>query len=94
MYYGDHPPPHFHARYGDEEAKVENRAIALNDMVKVTAVEPLAALSIRVTPLVASTTLAARPSRRFFSDGVACGRGQDEVLVKSEEIDGGTCPVG
>jgi hypothetical protein len=23
MYYGDHPPPHFHARYGDESAKVE-----------------------------------------------------------------------
>jgi uncharacterized protein DUF4160 len=23
MYYGDHPPPHFHARHGDEEAKVE-----------------------------------------------------------------------
>ena len=23
MYYGDHPPPHFHARYGDENAKVE-----------------------------------------------------------------------
>lgn len=23
MYYGDHPPPHFHARYGDESAKIE-----------------------------------------------------------------------
>jgi hypothetical protein len=23
MYYGDHPPPHFHARYGDHSAKVE-----------------------------------------------------------------------
>jgi hypothetical protein len=23
MYYGDHPPPHFHARYGDRTAKVE-----------------------------------------------------------------------
>lgn len=23
MYYGDHPPPHFHARYGDETAKIE-----------------------------------------------------------------------
>lgn len=22
MYFGDHPPPHFHARHGDEEAKV------------------------------------------------------------------------
>ncbi|MGI8673742.1 MAG: DUF4160 domain-containing protein [Thermoleophilaceae bacterium] len=23
MYYGDHPPPHFHARYADESAKIE-----------------------------------------------------------------------
>jgi hypothetical protein len=23
MYYGDHPPPHFHARAGEEEAKIE-----------------------------------------------------------------------
>jgi hypothetical protein len=23
MYYGDHPPPHFHARHGDESVKVE-----------------------------------------------------------------------
>ncbi len=23
MYYGDHPPPHFHARYSDEKVKVE-----------------------------------------------------------------------
>jgi len=23
MYYGDHPPPHFHARHGDEAAKIE-----------------------------------------------------------------------
>ena len=23
MYYGDHPPPHFHARYGGETAKIE-----------------------------------------------------------------------
>jgi len=23
MYYDDHPPPHFHARYGDERAKIE-----------------------------------------------------------------------
>jgi Domain of unknown function (DUF4160) len=22
MYYGDHPPPHFHARYGGESAKI------------------------------------------------------------------------
>jgi Domain of unknown function (DUF4160) len=23
MYFGDHPPPHFHARYGGEAAKIE-----------------------------------------------------------------------
>jgi hypothetical protein len=23
MYYGDHPPPHFHARAGEEEARIE-----------------------------------------------------------------------
>jgi hypothetical protein len=23
MYYGDHPPPHFHARHGDDRAKIE-----------------------------------------------------------------------
>jgi hypothetical protein len=23
MYFKDHPPPHFHAIYGDEEAKIE-----------------------------------------------------------------------
>jgi len=23
MYFKDHPPPHFHARYADEEAKIE-----------------------------------------------------------------------
>lgn len=23
MYYGDHAPPHFHARSGDQEAKIE-----------------------------------------------------------------------
>lgn len=22
MYYGDHPPPHFHARYGGDSAKI------------------------------------------------------------------------
>ena len=22
MYFGDHPPPHFHARHGDQEAKI------------------------------------------------------------------------
>ena len=23
MYYGDHPPPHFHARHGDDKGKIE-----------------------------------------------------------------------
>ena len=22
MYFGDHPPPHFHARYGDDQAQI------------------------------------------------------------------------
>jgi hypothetical protein len=30
MYYGDHPPPHFHARYGGETAKI---AIATGDVI-------------------------------------------------------------
>ena len=23
MYYGDHPPPHFHARYGEHQARID-----------------------------------------------------------------------
>ena len=30
MYFGDHPPPHFHARYGGEDAKI---AIATGEMI-------------------------------------------------------------
>jgi Domain of unknown function (DUF4160) len=30
MYFGDHPPPHFHARYGEHEAQV---AIATGDVL-------------------------------------------------------------
>lgn len=30
MYYGDHPPPHFHARYGGDSAKV---AIATGEVI-------------------------------------------------------------
>jgi hypothetical protein len=30
MYFGDHPPPHFHARYGEHEAQV---AIATRDVI-------------------------------------------------------------
>jgi hypothetical protein len=22
MYFGDHPPPHFHAKYGDDQAQI------------------------------------------------------------------------
>ncbi|MDE0067795.1 MAG: DUF4160 domain-containing protein [Acidimicrobiaceae bacterium] len=29
MYYGDHAPPHFHARYGDEEAVVDINSLAV-----------------------------------------------------------------
>lgn len=30
MYYGDHPPPHFHARYGGDSAKIQ---IASGDVI-------------------------------------------------------------
>lgn len=30
MYFKDHPPPHFHARYGDESAKI---AIATGEVI-------------------------------------------------------------
>jgi hypothetical protein len=29
MYFGDHPPPHFHARYAGQTAKVEIDALAV-----------------------------------------------------------------
>ena len=29
MYCGDHPPPHFHARYADQSAKIDIDALAL-----------------------------------------------------------------
>lgn len=29
MYYGDHPPPHFHAIYGDSKAVVDIETLAL-----------------------------------------------------------------
>ena len=29
MYFGDHPPPHFHARYGGQQAKIDIEAIAV-----------------------------------------------------------------
>lgn len=33
MYFGDHAPPHFHARYGDESAKI---AIATGEIIAGT----------------------------------------------------------
>jgi hypothetical protein len=29
MYFGDHPPPHFHARYGGQKAKIDIEALAV-----------------------------------------------------------------
>jgi hypothetical protein len=31
MYFGDHPPPHFHARYAGQAAKVDIDALAIID---------------------------------------------------------------
>ena len=31
MYFGDHPPPHFHARYAGKEAKIDIEALAAID---------------------------------------------------------------
>jgi hypothetical protein len=31
MYFGDHPPPHFHARYAGQTAKVDIDALAVID---------------------------------------------------------------
>ena len=31
MYFSDHPPPHFHARYGDHVAEIAIDALELND---------------------------------------------------------------
>ena len=29
MYYDDHPPPHFHVRYGEHQAKIEIETLAV-----------------------------------------------------------------
>jgi hypothetical protein len=29
MYFGDHPPPHFHARYAGQQAKIDIDALAV-----------------------------------------------------------------
>jgi hypothetical protein len=29
MYFGDHPPPHFHARYGGQKAKIDIESLAI-----------------------------------------------------------------
>lgn len=31
MYYGDHPPPHFHARYAGHSAKIDVDTLAVID---------------------------------------------------------------
>jgi hypothetical protein len=31
MYYADHPPPHFHARYGGDVAKIDIDALSVID---------------------------------------------------------------
>lgn len=31
MYFGDHPPPHFHARYAGDSAKIDIDALAVID---------------------------------------------------------------
>lgn len=31
MYFGDHPPPHFHARYAEHQAKIDIDALAVID---------------------------------------------------------------
>jgi Domain of unknown function (DUF4160) len=31
MYFGDHPPPHFHARYAGQSAKIDIDALAVID---------------------------------------------------------------
>ena len=31
MYFGDHPPPHFHARYAGQKAKIDIEALAVID---------------------------------------------------------------
>lgn len=46
MYFGDHAPPHFHARYGDDSAKV---AIASGEVIA-------GSLPVRATRLVREWT--------------------------------------
>lgn len=44
MYFGDHPSPHFHARYSGEPAP-----IAMSEIINITEVEPLDGFWIRAT---------------------------------------------
>ena len=62
MYYNDHAPPHFHARYAEHEAQLEidslevlhgslpppQLALRRTDMIRVRTVEPLAGFNLRV----------------------------------------------
>ena len=31
MYFGDHPPPHFHARYGGQTVKIDTDSLSVID---------------------------------------------------------------
>ncbi len=56
MYYDDHPPPHFHVRYGEQKALI--------------AIEPLAVLEGRLSPRVLGlvTEWAAHHSRELMEN--------------------------
>ena len=56
MYYDDHPPPHFHVRYGEQKALI--------------AIEPLAVLEGRLSPRVLGlvTEWAALHSRELMEN--------------------------
>jgi hypothetical protein len=45
MYFGDHPPPHFHARYSGESAKIE---IATGAVLAGVSFQPGAAARARM----------------------------------------------
>jgi len=40
MFFNDHPPPHFHARYGEFEATIEIATLC-RDHVQPARIEPL-----------------------------------------------------
>ncbi len=40
MRYNDHPPPHFHARFGDQEATIEIASGRVRGVIVATSFEP------------------------------------------------------